>query len=75
MNAIGSGIGTSAAHEIGHQFLGLSDGMEDSSTNTYNSVECKGWDAPWVYGVGAIQWEAITAGALKSALGTGWHRQ
>ena len=72
MKAIGAGIGNTGAHELAHQFLLDTFGMEDSSSNTYNGVECRGWLAPWLYGVGAIGWEPMTADALKAALGAGW---
>ena len=38
MRAIGTGIGNTAAHEIGHQFFGNGSGMEDSSVSTYNGA-------------------------------------
>lgn len=56
VQAIGEGIGNDAAHEIGHQF---SDGgqfvadMDDDSVDTYQSHQCLGPSAPWIYtGVG-----------------------
>jgi hypothetical protein len=74
MKAIGTGIGNNAAHEVGHQFFLQGSGMDDSSTHTYNGQGCDGAAAPWVYGLGNIQWETVTDTAWKSALGTGWHR-
>ena len=71
MKGIGTGIGNTAAHEIGHQFFNLSNGMEDNSQNTYNGAGC---GYPWNSGVGPIQWEAVTQNAWKNALGTGWHK-
>lgn len=71
MKAIGSGIGNNAAHEMAHQFLLGASGMDDSSTNTYNGLACEGDTAAWVYGIGPIQWEEVTATALKNALGAG----
>jgi hypothetical protein len=73
IKAIGFGIGTTAAHELGHQFFGLNYGMEDSSINTYNGAGCSGEKAPWDYGIGNIQWEDVTANAWKNALSSGWH--
>ena len=74
MKAIGTGIGENAAHEVGHQFLLGSSGMDDNSTNTYNSKGCDGDRAPWVYGKGPVNWEDVTQQALKNILGTGWHK-
>src|SRR5271165_1131129 len=74
MKAIGAGIGNNAAHEIAQQFLGSASGMDDSSTNTYNGAGCDGSKAPWVYGIGTIHWENVTANALANKLGSGWHR-
>jgi len=74
MEAIGTGIGTTAAHETAHQFLGDGWGMDDKSKNTYNGQGCRGDLSPWVYGFGPIQWEDVTATALKNKLGAGWHR-
>ncbi|MBS1860006.1 MAG: hypothetical protein JST11_31845, partial [Acidobacteria bacterium] len=76
MKAIGAGIGNTAAYEVGHQFFGKNKriGMDDSSVHTYNGQGCAGADAPWSYGVGAIQWGRPTAEAWKTALGVGWHR-
>ena len=48
--------------------------MDDSSKNTYNGKDCNGDTAPWTYGIGPISWEDITAEALKTALGAGWHK-
>jgi hypothetical protein len=73
MDAIGAGIGNNAAHELAHQFLLKKYGMDDSSTNTYNGADCNGATAPWVYGIGPINWEGVAAGALKNSLGTGYH--
>jgi hypothetical protein len=74
MNAIGTGIGNNAAHEIGHQFFGRAGtGMDDSSTHTYNGQGCQGDVAPWVYGTGPIGWEGVTANAWKNRLSGGWH--
>ena len=70
--AIGSGIGINAAHEMAHQFLLRTDGM--SSINTYNGLSCDGSTARWVYGLGPIRWEDTTGKALKDKLGAGWHR-
>ncbi len=74
MKAIGTGIGTTAAHETVHQFLENGSGMDDRSQNTYNGQGCRGDLSPWVYGFGPIQWEDVTATALKNSLGIGWHR-
>jgi hypothetical protein len=74
MKAIGTGIGNSAAHELAHQFLGDGFGMEDNSKNTYNSGGCRGDLDPWTFGFGPIQWENVTANALSSQFGGGWHR-
>jgi hypothetical protein len=78
MQSIGTGIGNTAAHEIGHQFFGNGSGMEDSSTNTYNgALGCDpvgGGSGPWNYGFGPISWESATANAWKNVLGQGWHR-
>jgi hypothetical protein len=76
MKAIGTGIGNTAAHEIGHQFFLDRNGMEDASTGTYNGAAgcdprtAGGYD----YGFGTITWEAVTFNAWKSALGAGWHK-
>jgi hypothetical protein len=76
MRAIGTGIGNTAAHEIGHQFFLLANGMEDSSTNTYNGTA--GCDpraaGGYNYGFGPIQWENVTADAWKNILKGGGHR-
>ena len=74
ISAIGSGIGNNAAHELAHQFVLQRSGMDDSSTNTHNGFNCSGSTAPWVYGVGSIQWEDVTAKALAQALRAGWHQ-
>lgn len=74
INAIGAGIGNTAAHEIAHQFFLTASGMDDSSTHTYNGIGCDGENAPWQYGRGEIHWGSVTANAWKSTLGTGWHR-
>jgi hypothetical protein len=74
MKAIGTGIGNTAAHEIAHQFFLTGHGMDDSSTHTYNGQGCGGDTAPWAYGIGAIDWEAVTAQAWTSILKRGWHR-
>ena len=74
MKAIGAGIGNNAAHEIGHQFFLKGYGMDDGSTNTYNGQGCEGATAPWVYGLGPIQWEDVTASAWNNVLGAGWHK-
>jgi hypothetical protein len=74
MKAIGTGIGNNAAHEIAHQFLLELYGMDDNSKNTYNGQGCNGATASWTYGIGSIQWESVTANALKNALGAGWHK-
>jgi hypothetical protein len=74
MEAIGTGIGTTAAHETVHQFFADGWGMDDTSQNTYNGQGCSGDKSPWVYGFGPIQWEDVTAAALKNKLGAGWHR-
>lgn len=74
MNTIGTGIGNNAAHEIAHQFLVSSYGMDDSSTYTYNGQGCNGAMAPWVYSGSGIHWESITAGALAQRLVGGWHK-
>jgi len=76
MNAIGTGIGNNAAHEIAHQFLLDEHGMDDSSLNTYNGQGCDGLDEPWVYtGVGTdgapIHWENVTDQGLQDALKSG----
>ncbi len=78
MNAIGTGIGNTAAHEIGHQFFGFYFGMEDSSVHTYNGAAgCDGLSGGgfW-YGVGPISWENVTANAWAQrppvGLGTGF---
>ena len=77
MKAIGTGIGNTAAHEFGHQFFGLHDGMEDSSTNTYNGAA--GCDprigGPSGYGFGNISWEPVTDRAWQSMLSRGWHKR
>jgi hypothetical protein len=74
MKAIGTGIGNTSAHEIGHQFFGATgSGMHDGSTNTYNGVFCSGEAAPWGYGVGPINWEAVTANAWTQVLSGGGH--
>lgn len=73
MKAIGTGIGNNAAHEIGHQFLGKQFGLDDTSSHTYNGQGCSGEGAPWVYGIGAITWGSVTAGAWQSRLSRGWH--
>jgi hypothetical protein len=74
MKAIGAGVGNNAAHELAHQFLLSSSGMDDTSKNTYNGRDCDGDTAPWVYGIGAIGWETVTNGVLQKALGAGWHK-
>lgn len=71
MKAIGAGIGNNAAHELVHQFLLDHYGMDNSSTNTYNGRDCNGATARWVYGIGPIRWEDVTANALKNSLGAG----
>ena len=43
------------------------------TTNTYDGQGCDGAIAPWVYGLGPIQWEDVTANAWKKYLGAGWH--
>jgi hypothetical protein len=68
IKAIGAGIGNNAAHELAHQFLLASYGMDDASTNTYNSAQCEGDSAPWVYGLAPIHWGTSTAEALKIKL-------
>lgn len=68
MKAIGAGIGNNAAHELVHQFFQKHNGMDDSSTNTYNGKDCNGDTARWVYGIGPIGWEDVTANALKTTL-------
>lgn len=68
IKAIGAGIGNNSAHEIAHQFLGLTPGMHDGSQNTYVGGDCDGSEAPCVYGRGAIQWGPNRT-ALKNALG------
>lgn len=74
MNAIGTGIGNNAAHEIGHQFFGATGaGMDDGSKNTYNGQGCSGQTAPWVYGIGPVSWEDVTANAWQKTLAGGWH--
>jgi hypothetical protein len=73
MKAIGAGIGNNAAHELAHQFLQKQFGMDNNSTNTYNGKNCRGDTAAWVYGIGEIRWEAVTAEALKKRLVGGWH--
>ncbi len=75
MNAIGTGIGDNAAHEIGHQFFGSTGyGMDDGSSHTYNGQGCGGQQSPWVYGIGAIDWESVTVQAWRTRLGGGWHK-
>jgi len=73
MKAIGTGIGNTAAYETGHQFFGSTNGMEDTSVNTYNGAP--GCDprtnGPYDYGFGPISWEPITAGAWQNRLGGG----
>lgn len=71
---IGTGIGNNAAHEIAHQFLVGSYGMDDNSTYTYNGQGCDGALSPWVYSGSGIHWESITAGALTQNLVGGWHK-
>jgi hypothetical protein len=76
MKAIGTGIGNTAAHEVGHQYFLNGYGMEDSSTSTYNGAAgCDPRTAGgWNYGFGAVSWEALTADAWKNILGRGWHQ-
>jgi hypothetical protein len=84
LQAIGEGIGNNAAHEIAHQLKnGFPSkvvggfGLDDNSTDTYNSSSCDGTNAPWVFtGVGTdpnrtpIHWEAGNADAsLTNILG------
>lgn len=74
MKAIGTGIGNTSAHEIGHQFFGATgSGMHDGSKNTYNGVFCSGEVAPWGYGIGPINWETVTAKAWTQVLSGGGH--
>jgi hypothetical protein len=77
MKAIGTGIGNTAAHELGHQFF-VGSGMEDNSTNTYNGkLGCDpaaAGSGPWNYGFGPISWEAVTFTAWANALVGGYHR-
>lgn len=56
-NAIGSGIGNIAAHEIAHQYFLALYGMDDTSLNTYNGGDCEGG---WNFGLGAISWGSTT---------------
>jgi hypothetical protein len=78
ITAIGTGIGNTSAHEIGHQFFGLSNGMEDGSLNTYNGAAgCVAFGGPtagWNYGFGQISWEPVTANAWENALKAGFHK-
>jgi hypothetical protein len=75
MRAIGTGIGNTAAHELGHQFFQMKNGMEDTSRNTYSgAVGCDPRTAGrWHYGFGPISWEPVTADAWQKALANGWH--
>jgi len=77
MKAIGTGIGNTAAHELGHQFF-IGVGMEDNSINTYNGkLGCdpaQAGSGPWNYGFGPISWEAVTFTAWANALVGGYHR-
>ena len=68
MKAIGTGIGNTAAHEIAHQFLLDTSGMDDTSLNTYNGAGGSGDRQPWLFGFGTIQWSGVTAAALRSEL-------
>ena len=76
MKAIGTGIGNTAAHELGHQFFGNTNGMEDTSTGTYNGAPgCDPRTAgAYYYGFAGIMWESVTFNAWKSVLGAGWHK-
>jgi hypothetical protein len=76
MKAIGTGIGNTAAHELGHQFFRSASGMEDNSTNTYNGAPgCDPRTAGgYFYGSGSVSWEAVTADAWMRMLGVGWHK-
>jgi len=74
MDAIGTGIGNNAAHEIAHQFLVSNYGLDDSSTYTYNGQGCIGDKSPWVYTGSEIHWENVTKEALRKRLNGGWHK-
>ncbi len=79
LQSIGEGIGNNAAHEIAHQLKSRSGqlvaGMDDNSTDTYNSGGCSGAKAPWVFtGVGTdgttpIHWGTISDQSLTNILG------
>jgi hypothetical protein len=86
LGAIGEGIENNAAHEVAHQlsneYLGSGKvigamGLDDESSDTYNSIFC---DAPWIFtGVGTsatgtngvpIHWEEANADrSLANILG------
>jgi len=72
VEAIGRGIGSVAAHEIGHQ-LRLS-AMDDSSVGTYNGAGCDGGIDPATYTGKAsdgtpIHWGDTSLQSLKAFFG------
>jgi hypothetical protein len=79
LQSIGEGIGNNGAHEIAHQLKSRSGqlvaGMDDNSTDTYNSGGCNGRKAPWVFtGVGTdgttpIHWGTSSDQSLTNILG------
>ena len=74
MSAIGTGIGNTAAHELGHQFFLGAYGMDDNTPNTYNSWHCDGEKMPWAWGIGGpISWESGIAAQWEDMLRGGYH--
>jgi hypothetical protein len=82
--AIGRGIGTTAAHEIAHQFLILCCDMDANprtdlnARGTFNATGCNGladpspWTGYWPSPKIDLHWEAPTLNALGQCFGKGW---
>jgi hypothetical protein len=85
IQAIGRGIGVTAAHELAHQFVDKPPMDNNPATNpaargTFNATGCNGLDdpSPWTgYWLPAppifLHWEKPALDALGQALGKGWH--
>jgi hypothetical protein len=84
IQAIGRGIGTYAAHEIAHHFLGFLFDMDSdpavdpAARGTYNGPFCQGgfdpspWTEYWPNPVIQQHWEKPAQDALQKCLSQGW---
>ena len=84
LQAIGRGIGVTAAHEIAHHFLFLccamdaDPGSDPLARGTYNATGCSGsidpspWTGFWPNPVIRIHWEPATLRGLNECLSAGW---